>query len=39
MKCTLNSTTNSMKNTKAKQYVTRDSCVGTNARPVELQRK
>ena len=36
MKCTLNVTTNSMKNTKVKQYVTRNSCVATNAGPVVL---
>ena len=36
MKCTLNGTTNKIKHTKVKQYVTRDSCVATNAGPVVL---
>ena len=35
-KCTLNGTTNSTKHANVKQYVTMDSCVATNARPVVL---
>ena len=35
--CTLNGTTHSKKNTKVIQYVTKNSWVAINARPVVLQ--